>query len=311
MVEKQNNKEVVSPVQIICKKLEIKIDLQKEKEFSLKKDIKRQKDIIETNDQRRIERQKDEDVIRRRLKEEIGKDELKEREIVNKGGENKNNKLKEEINKRLKLIERSMVDTQNNSLTELIKKIEILNTPLEIDRKRDIAVLNVTEWLDNEKTDRYVRNTICHKCEKYGHTKKQCDRHNKIVKQISKLEFEKDIINELMKMFDINQKEIDQVKEKKELKSTNPLKVNKRQKKDIIMKLIDNLPNHLRDRKDYLLKFKDSINIPIACIKCRKYGHHVTECRKKEKEKTKKKQDKVDIKPVTLHDLMTKAKMVI
>ena len=39
MVEKQNNKEVASPVQIICKKLEIKIDLQKEKEFSLKQDM--------------------------------------------------------------------------------------------------------------------------------------------------------------------------------------------------------------------------------------------------------------------------------
>ena len=38
-----------------------------------------------------------------------------------------------------------MVDTQNNSSIELIKKIEILNTLLEIDRKRDIAVLNVTE----------------------------------------------------------------------------------------------------------------------------------------------------------------------
>ena len=34
-----------------------------------------------------------------------------------------------------------------------------------------------------------------------------------------------------MKMFDINQKEINQVKEKKELKSTNPLKVNKRKRK--------------------------------------------------------------------------------
>ena len=78
MVEKQNNKEEASSVQIISKQLEMEIDLQKEKEFSLKKDIKRQKDIIETNDQRRIERQKDEDVIRRRLKEEIGKDELKE-----------------------------------------------------------------------------------------------------------------------------------------------------------------------------------------------------------------------------------------
>ena len=43
-----------------------------------------------------------------------------------------------------------MVDTQNNSLTELIKKIEILNTPLETDRKRDIAVLNTTELPDNE-----------------------------------------------------------------------------------------------------------------------------------------------------------------
>ena len=215
MVEKQNNKEEASSVQIICKKLEIEIDLQKEKELSLEKDIKRQKDIIETNDQRRIERQKDEDVIRRRrLKEEIGKDELKEREIVNKGEKNKNNKLKEEIDKKLKLIERSMVDTQNNSLTELIKKIEILNTPLETDRKRDIAVLNTTGLPDNEKIDRHARNTICHKCKKYGHSKKQCDRHNKIVKQISKLEFEKDIINGLMKMFDINQKEIDQVKKK-------------------------------------------------------------------------------------------------
>ena len=41
----------------------------------------------------------------------------------------------------------------------------------------------------------------------------------KIVKQISKLEFEKDITNGLMKIFNVSQKEIDQVK--KELKSTN------------------------------------------------------------------------------------------
>ena len=57
------------------------------------------------------------------------------------------------------------------------------------------------------------------------------------------------------------------------------------------MKLIDNLPNHLKDKKDYLLKLKDSIDISIACIKCRKYGHHVTECEKEEKankEKDKK-----------------------
>ena len=145
-----------------------------------------------------------------------------------------------------------------------------------------------------------------HKCKEYGHTKKQCNRHNKNVKRISKLEFEKDIIRELMEIFNVNQKEIDQVKKKEGLKSTNPLKINKRKRKqkDIIMKLIDNLPNHLKDKKDYLLKLKDSIDIPIACIKCRKYGHHVTECGKK------KKQDKIDIKPVTLQDLMTEAKMV-
>ena len=199
-------------------------------------------------------------------------------------------------------------------MTELIKKIEILNAPLDIEKTREITVLNTIDLSENEKTDRYVKNTICHKCKKYGHTKKQCDRHNKIVKEISKLEFEKDIINELMKMFDINQKEIDQIKEKKELKSTNTLKVNKRKRKqkDIIMKLIDNLPNQLTGKKDNLIKLKDSINIPIACIKCRKYGDHVTECRKKEKEKekTKNKQDRIDIKLVSLQDLMTKAKMV-
>ena len=58
---------------------------------------------------------------------------------------------------------------------------------------------------------------------------------------------------------------------------------------------------------------KDSIDIPIACIKCRKYGHHVTECGKGEKvkkEKTKMKQDGTNIKPVTLQYLMTEAKII-
>ena len=87
---------------------------------------------------------------------------------------------------------------------------------------------------------------------------------------------------------------MDHVKKEKELKSTNPLKVNKRirKQKDIIMKLIDNLPNQLKDKKDYLIKLKDSIDIPVACIKCRKYGHHVTECGKKEKEKKEKTKNK-------------------
>ena len=135
-------------------------------------------------------------------------------------------------------------------MANITKKIEILNSPLDIDRKRDITVLNTTKSLDNEKIDRHTRNTICHKCKEYGHTKKPCNRHNKIVKQIRKLEFEKDVINELMEMFDVKQKEIDKVTKKEELKSTNPLKVNKRKRKqkDIIMKLIDNLPNHLKDK---------------------------------------------------------------
>ena len=58
---------------------------------------------------------------------------------------------------------------------------------------------------------------------------------------------------------------------------------------------------------------KDSIDIPIACIKCRKYGHHVTEYGKWEKtkkEKTKMKQDGTNIKLVTLQDLMIEAKIV-
>ena len=88
-----------------------------------------------------------------------------------------------------------------------------------------------------------------------------------------------------MEMFDVKQKEIDQVKKKEELKSTNPLKFNKREmkQKEIIMKLIDNLPNHLKDKKDNLLKLKESIDIPIDCIKYRKYRHHAMEFGKVEK----------------------------
>ena len=67
-------------------------------------------------------------------------------ELVNKGWTNnspkKNDSLKEKKNnERLKSIERSMIYTKNNSLAELTKKIKILNSPLDIDRKRDILVL--------------------------------------------------------------------------------------------------------------------------------------------------------------------------
>ena len=126
-------------------------------------------------------------------------------EIVNRK-DKKCNSLKEKIDERLKSIERDIIYTQADSLTELTKKMKILNTPLQTDRKRDIAVLNTTELSNNEKTDRHISNTICHKCKEYGHTKKQCDRHNKIIKQISKLEFEKDIINELMEIFNVSRK---------------------------------------------------------------------------------------------------------
>ena len=78
-------------------------------------------------------------------------------ELVNKGWTNnspkKNESLKEKIDERLKSIERSIIYTQNNSLAELIKKIEVLNSPLDIDRKRDIIVLNTIESLDNEKNN--------------------------------------------------------------------------------------------------------------------------------------------------------------
>ena len=96
-------------------------------------------------------------------------------EVVNKE-DKKCNSLKEKIGERLKSIERDIIYTQMDSLIELTKKMKILNTPLKIGRKRDITVLNTTKLLDNEKTDRHVSNTICHKCKKYGHTKNQCDR---------------------------------------------------------------------------------------------------------------------------------------
>ena len=191
--------------------------------------------------------------------------------VVNKerrDSSKKSNSFKEEIDERLKSIERNMDNTRDNGFVELTKNIEILKSPIEIkEMKKDIIVLKITELSDNEKADKYIRNIICHKCKEYGHTKKQCDRHNKIVKQINKLEFEKDVINELMEIFNVKQKEIDQVKKKEELKSTNPLKINKRKRKqkDTIMKLIENLPNHLKDKKEYLLKLKDSIDIAIAC----------------------------------------------
>ena len=47
-------------------------------------------------------------------------------------------------------------EKEDDSLAELDKKIEILNSLLDIDRKRDITVLNNTKSSDNEKTDRLL-----------------------------------------------------------------------------------------------------------------------------------------------------------
>ena len=55
------------------------------------------------------------------------------------------------------------------------------------------------------------------------------------------------------------------------------------------------------------------MDIPITCIKCRKYGHYITECekgKKAKKEKTKMKQDGTNIKPATLQNLITEPKLV-
>ena len=66
----------------------------------------------------------------------------------------KSNSFKEEIDERLKSIERIMDYTQDNSLIELAKKIQILNSPIEEKEiERDITVLKITELSDNKKPD--------------------------------------------------------------------------------------------------------------------------------------------------------------
>ena len=89
MMEKHNNKEEASSVQIICKKLE--------QESSLKQDIERQKSLIETKEEvgkkdMLKENSAFKESQRRKLdtKNEIGK--------VNKGRKNNNDNLKEKAN---------------------------------------------------------------------------------------------------------------------------------------------------------------------------------------------------------------------
>ena len=279
------------------------IDMEREKGIIKKGIVRKEIERIERQDNSSsmeairkkldmIDIEREKGIIMKEIEKERQKDNLID--LVNKkwrhNSPKENDRLKKEIDKKLKSIERSMTETQDNSLTKLTKKTETLNSPLERRNinngiERGITVLDIAKSSDNERIDRNSRYTICYKCKDYGHTKKQCERHNKIVKRINKLDFEKDIINELMEIFNVKQKEIDQIK--KELKSTNPHKINKRKEKQkkIIMKLIENLLNHLKDKKDYLLKLKDSIDILVVCFKCKGYGHHAKECGKKEKVK--------------------------
>ena len=118
-----------------------------------------------------IDIEKDIGEERNMIKKEKEDDSLVKKERTNNSPRN-NDSLKEKINERLKSIERFITYTQDNGLVELAKKVEILNSPFDIDRERDITVLNTTESLDNEKTDRHIRNTICHKCKQYGQPKK-------------------------------------------------------------------------------------------------------------------------------------------
>ena len=72
-------------------------------------------------------------IIMKEIEKERQKDNLIN--LVNKKwGHNspkENDILKKEIDKKLKSIERSMTNSQDNSLTKLTKKIETLNSPLE------------------------------------------------------------------------------------------------------------------------------------------------------------------------------------
>ena len=80
---------------------------------------------------------------------------IKEEErLVNKDEKDdsskKSNSFKEEFDERLKSIEKSMDYTWDNSLVDLAKKIEILNSPIEIEEmKKDIIVLEITKLSDN------------------------------------------------------------------------------------------------------------------------------------------------------------------
>ena len=115
--------------------------------------------VIDIEKERDIDKDKDRNMIRKEKAKE--NDDLIK--VVNKeDNSKKSNSFKEKIDERLKSIKKTMDYTRDNSLVELAKKIEILNSPIEIkEMKNDIKFFEITELLDNEKPDRHIKNIIC------------------------------------------------------------------------------------------------------------------------------------------------------
>ena len=66
-----------------------------------------------------------------------------------------------------------MTDTQDNNFNKINQKDRNYKCTLRKKKYRKrLTVLDITGSSDNEKTNRHDRNTICHKCKGYGHTKK-------------------------------------------------------------------------------------------------------------------------------------------
>ena len=125
MIERQNSEK-------LCRKLDTKDevieDMQKPKaNSSLKESLRRKLDTMDE-----IEKVNKGRKSKNNLKEKVNSNSVvkAKMEVVNKR-DKKCNSFKEKIDVRLKVIERSIAETQNDSLTKLTKKMKILNTPLE------------------------------------------------------------------------------------------------------------------------------------------------------------------------------------
>ena len=119
-------------------------DMQKPKTNSSKESLRRKIEIEERmrHEREKVKVHKGRKNYNGNLKEKANSDSVVKVKMEVK--DKKCNSFKEEIDERLKTIDR----TENHSLIELAKKIEILSTPMETDRKRDITVLNTIELSD-------------------------------------------------------------------------------------------------------------------------------------------------------------------